>query len=672
MIGWLGDLTPPSALGRYTCEFLAAGGVHEIFIFCCAHAQDVKKYIDKTELERRLGTVRLTVIISNGPCFSAGDALRQVEAMGVITSDFVLVPGDVVANVQLAPLIAAHKQRRTLDPNAVLTTLMKRVPTTHHSRRAGEEKLVAMAGETGRLLMYDDASKSNDGTKKLKIPLSLLQESDRLQVCKDLYDTHIDICTVELLVLLQDNFDWQDLRRDVLSGILGQFEMLGKTIYTHVLTDEYAARVHDAHTYDAVSRDIIQRWAFPLVPDANLLPDSSCSYGRGCIYKEKGVSLARSCVLKRDSVIGSGSSVGEGTVISSSVLGRGCRIGAGVTLESCYLWGGVTVEDGATLQGVVCCDGVVVRAGAKLKVGTILGPKVVVGAAASPPAYSRFTLATAELMDGDDGDDEDDEDDEDGADAPSGGVAEVAAATAAALAEGGELLGADGVGQLWKVVPTPGSIGGASVAGAAGAAGGEEDDVEEESEEEEDELQEGDDFAEEEALNFASEVSDTVKRAIAASHSVDNVALEVNSLKFAQNRSFADCVQAILPALLETLDLDELPSAKKRVGAVKACLGRWGALLARFVQSPTEQDTLLTALVRHCDADETAREIFEHIANALYDCDDDILEEAAIERWAAAAAEEEEGSLPRRLLKQADAFLTWLREADSEDDEDDD
>ena len=107
-------------------------------------------------------------------------------------------------------------------------------------------------------------------------------------------------------------------------------------------------------------------------------------------------------------------------------------------------------------------------------------------------------------------------------------------------------------------------------------------------------------------------------------------------------------------------------------GAVKACLGRWGALLARFVQSPTEQDTLLAALVRHCEADEAAREIFEHVANALFDCDDDILAEAAIERWAATAAEEDEGSLPRRLLKQADAFLTWLREADEEEDDEDD
>ena len=166
---------------EYTCEFLAAGGMHEIFIFCCSHKEEVKRYIHESDLERRLGTVRLQVLIANGPCFSAGDALREIEAMNVISSDFVLVPGDVVANVQLAPLIAEHKRRRQLDPSAVLTTLMKRVPLSHHSRRAGENMMVAMAGETGRLLLYEDAAKSLS-SKKLRLPLSLLQESDRLQV----------------------------------------------------------------------------------------------------------------------------------------------------------------------------------------------------------------------------------------------------------------------------------------------------------------------------------------------------------------------------------------------------------------------------------------------------------------------------------------------------------
>ena len=78
----------------------------------------------------------------------------------------------------------------------------------------------------------------------MRVPTAHLQETDRLQVRKDLYDTHIDICTPELLVLLQDNFDWQDLRRDLLPGVLGQFEMLGKTIYTHVVSNEYACLLY--------------------------------------------------------------------------------------------------------------------------------------------------------------------------------------------------------------------------------------------------------------------------------------------------------------------------------------------------------------------------------------------------------------------------------------------
>ena len=222
---------------EYTLEFLAAGGVQEIYIFCCAHADEVERYVKETHLERRLATVKLTVLKSQSDCMSAGDALREVESIGVIKSDFVLVPGDVISNLALAPLIAAHKARREVDREAVLTTVMSRVPTSHRARRSGEQKLVALSGETGRLLMYDEASKEEWDTK-VKLPMSLLQETDRFELHRDLYDTHIEVCTPELLVLLQDNFDWQDLKRDVVPGILGQFEYLGKTMYTHVLAAE--------------------------------------------------------------------------------------------------------------------------------------------------------------------------------------------------------------------------------------------------------------------------------------------------------------------------------------------------------------------------------------------------------------------------------------------------
>ena len=80
---------------EYTLEFLAAGGVQEIYIFCCAHADEIEQYIHTSDLARRLATVSLHVLKSQGDCMSPGDALREVESRSVIKSDFVLVPGDM-------------------------------------------------------------------------------------------------------------------------------------------------------------------------------------------------------------------------------------------------------------------------------------------------------------------------------------------------------------------------------------------------------------------------------------------------------------------------------------------------------------------------------------------------------------------------------------------------
>ena len=156
-----------------------------------------------SDLVRRLATVTVHVKEAQGPCYSAGDALREIESYNVIKSDFVLVPGDVVANVALGPLIAAHKKRRETDREAVITTVMKRLSPEHASRRADERMLVALSGETGRLLMYEDVNAHPEWTHKLRVPTALLQDTDCLQLHRDLYDTHIDICTPELLVLVQ-------------------------------------------------------------------------------------------------------------------------------------------------------------------------------------------------------------------------------------------------------------------------------------------------------------------------------------------------------------------------------------------------------------------------------------------------------------------------------------
>ena len=53
-------------------------------------------------------------------------------------------------------------------------------------------------------------------------------------------------------------------------GVLSE-EELGNKLYVYELGMEYASHILNLRSYDATSRDIMQRWAYPFVPDVNVL-----------------------------------------------------------------------------------------------------------------------------------------------------------------------------------------------------------------------------------------------------------------------------------------------------------------------------------------------------------------------------------------------------------------
>ena len=64
--------------------------------------------------------MRVHTIVSTN-CSSAGEALRIIDQRDIIKSDFVLVSGDTVSNLSLAPVLEAHRERRASDKNAIMT-----------------------------------------------------------------------------------------------------------------------------------------------------------------------------------------------------------------------------------------------------------------------------------------------------------------------------------------------------------------------------------------------------------------------------------------------------------------------------------------------------------------------------------------------------------------------
>ena len=380
----------------YTVEFLAVAGVQEIFVFCCKHAEAIRAHLAASRWMKPTSSVKLRTVISEA-CPSVGDALRDIDAQSLIRTDFILVSGDLVANMQLQEVIQRHRELKKRDKMLVMTCVYKKAKPKHRTRSIEDDILICTSSSSGQLLHCEKPSKQ----RRINIPLGLLEDHRDIEVHYDLLDCHISICSPTVPQLFSDNFDYQT-RHHFIRGILNHEDILGNRIYTHVISDQYAARVCNLNTYDAVSKDVIHRWVYPLVPDNT---DEACSYGRRNIYLNTNVSLAFDCKLHEDVVVGRNSSIGKRTHITQSSIGHNCRIGEGVVIEGAYIWDNCVVERGSRVIRSILCDSVYIKSNVTIEPGCILSYGVIVGPDFTVKKGSRLTCSqNTDTGSSDDGD----------------------------------------------------------------------------------------------------------------------------------------------------------------------------------------------------------------------------------------------------------------------------
>lgn len=66
------------------------------------------------------------------------------------------------------------------------------------------------------------------------------------------------------------------------------FQIMGYKIFTHEIHSNYAARIDNFRSYDTVSKDIIHRWTYPLVPDVKFFGNSAIKLERQGMYRASG------------------------------------------------------------------------------------------------------------------------------------------------------------------------------------------------------------------------------------------------------------------------------------------------------------------------------------------------------------------------------------------------
>ncbi len=361
-------------------------------------------------------------------------------------------------------------------------------------RPHGEQALYCLQPTTTQLLHFE-AVPAVPRKAGLALPSILFDEKDghaELELRNDLLDSGVDICSVDVPPLFSENFDYQDLRRDFVTGILTS-DLLESKIFVHVAPSSphattggsadaqslsawsprpgrgwgYAARVRDTKSYDAISRDILARWLLPLGPAANMPGSGTLTSPRagtsadaekaprtwsnrytlkaGLRYTGEDVILSRSCQIGTGTLIGPGSRIGERAVIVRSVLGPGCVIEDDAQISDSYIWAGARIGPRAVVQKSILGESVTLLQGARVQTGTLVAGGCTIGRDAVIPPMSR--IAKMSYADAKIAEEEEDGDDEfQTSFATSSSHSTTAGASTSA---GSSDLGEGGVGYLW-------------------------------------------------------------------------------------------------------------------------------------------------------------------------------------------------------------------------------
>lgn len=568
--------------------------------------------------------------------------MRELDGKSLITGDFVLVTGDVVTNMVLGPALKEHRARRAKDKNAIMTMVLRQGAVAHRSMDRGDKAIFVVDKATSRCLHYERLPPH--ATKPyLDIPPEVLADSAEMDIRTDLLDCAIDICSPDVPALFTENFDYGHIRGNFVHGILNDHELYGKTIYCHIVEKAYVARVRSLQTYDAVSRDIVSRWVYPMCIDHNLYGDHDYTYYRTSIYKESGVQLARSSEVQRGSVIGAETTIGENTVVKETILGRRCKVGDDVVLEGAYIWDDVTIGSGSSIGKAIIASGVVIGNNVKILPGAIISHNVKI--ADGQTVYGNLALTNYTDKDGQTKHDphgvgttglghiyDESESDSDELDRIH---ASQLVRPSSSLSDSSDYSVASSVSSLHtspyaRRRPSPGPS------------------------------EPGDDGPE-----FFRDAHSYLLHGMQSSYPVEAVALELTSLRMSANAGFDVVRRATSTALVNYAV--QVAQNKPPAQSIPGIIHPWKVLFTRMVFSEADQVDLLLELQRASVGQEQGGGIFFAAMKALYEVD--IASEEAILKWSVDGRGT--GGEMASVRGTADKFVTWLKEAEEESDDED-
>ncbi|XP_017137419.1 translation initiation factor eIF-2B subunit epsilon [Drosophila miranda] len=628
----------------YALIALNRSGVEEVFVYASLYLQEIRDHIKAGIATYASWSFKMTVHMIGGEgCRCFGDAMRDLDAKALIRGNFILMGADTVTNADLRPVLDQHKRMAKFDKGTAATLVFKECAIND---RTGNELLIAVDKQNARL-HYHQRLRMNHKEARYQIPLDVFLGNSCVALHHNLLDPQIAIGSPSMLSLFSDNFDFQT-RDDFVRGLLINEELLDSRIYVALLpAAQYAHKVNNWPSYQLVSRDIINRWAYPLVPDMGVYKlHQQYVFHKDNIYKSHEAHVSK-VALRENVVIQAGSHVEAGTVISDTVIGENCRIGKNCQLSNVFLMANVTIQDNCRLKHCVVGSSAVIEADCDISAGCVVGAKCVLPRktklaktlvtsspstkrraeqeqeqdyeaveleAIGPQAYIVSDITTG---------DPDDSDDE-----------ELLPQQTLCIPKMGELLAPlddisycsdvsdDDDGGSQAVTPLP-----------------------------------------DDTNIFLSEVIDSLSRGFREKSNPDFLILEINSSRYAYNMSLKEVNFNVVKAVFGMQCIVE-PANNNVLVAISAAFKQLGPVVSNYIKSEEAMLDCLKALEDVYEENPLVQEKISQIVHYLYD--KDFVSEDAIQAWYAQLGGQEHAQLRQSLVKLVD----WLNQSSEEDDND--
>lgn len=446
-----------------------------------------------------------------------------------------------------------------------------------------------------------------------------------------------------------------------------------------------------------VSKSVLSRWSYPLVPDETL-PGSHERYEqrRNRMYFGQRLKLSRSCTVGSVTIIGHGTTIADHSNVSHSIIGQDCKIAANAVIVGSFIHSGAAIGDGCIIRDSIIGEGAKVKAGAVISESCLVGPGVTIGEAAK--LYGRRVSVEpfneAESANGIDGkqfclidyDSADtllaiaigtsgeghlwpsetevsavelDSDDEDALDPRNLRISQLKIGP-----EAGEMSSSSSASTISRssssdslasnISATSSRASGMTdppaIAGIGALSSGIETDN----------------------AAFERECRTSLDRSFEEGHTVENASIELKTLRMATNVTMKQVTGVAVSYMCERIEAGPTASAAQVAASVDELVERWGGLITSL--TGTSQSGMVEALLflqEHCATTKDVHpRLFPAFLQAYYQ--EDVISEEAIRSWVTSpAAKNTGGEAGQKLWQIGAAFMRALMEADDDDEESD-